>query len=144
MDIRFLKSAATFVKDNYEPWKDLHEDDTVLWLLDSWKKRLIFPLLVGSQECTEIIALYQFWQVSPDYIRRIKFSTLTELQLPGSNDGGQELFCPLAVVGEKWRNTGLRHSWIINQKVGAQFPKMTGYHRWVLKSQRVKFIKFRR
>jgi len=144
MDLRFLKSAAHFIKENYEPWKDLHEDDTVLWLIDSWKKGLIIPLLVGSLDHTEIVAIYQFWQVSPDYIKTVKDGRNKMLKLPGKFDLGNELFCPLAVVGENWKDKGLRHSWTINQKVGAQFPSADGYHRWVLQSQRVKFIKFRR
>lgn len=144
MDLKFLKSAARFTKENYAPWKDLHEDDTVLWLLDSWKKQLIFPLLIGSIDHTEIVALYQFWLVSTEYIRSARNNRSGILDIPSASEQGKELFCPLSIVGEKWQDKGFRISWIINQKVGTQFPSAEGYHRWVLKSQRVKFIKFRR
>lgn len=144
MDIRFLKHAAFFIKENYEPWKDLHEDDMVLWLLDSWNSELIFPMVVGTHDQTEIIALYQFWMVSPNYLRKVKDQRGVALEIPNFKEGGDKLFCPLSVIGEKWQDPRYKVSWMINQKVGDTFPEHDGYHRWVLQNQRVKFIKFRR
>lgn len=134
-----LKDMASFIKDNYEPWKELPRSDILIYLTDSFKDGTLIPLVGGFGDKTEIIAVYQFWNVTRGYIRRAKFST-NGLPTPvGSERQGDIMFFPITVIGEKY--IGTKTTQLINRKIWADYPDIEGYYRYALSSGDIKFVK---
>lgn len=134
-----LRDMAKFVKENYEPWKELAEDDIMLYLTDSFNKGTLMTLVGGFGKTTEIIAVYQYWMVTRDYVRRARFSS-NGLPTPTSTERkGDIMFFPIMVIGESYRDAKITR--MINRKIWKDFPEIEGYYRYVLGSGAVKFTK---
>ena len=134
-----LRDMATFIKENYEPWKELPEDDILIYLTDSFQEGTLVPLVGGFGELTEIIAVYQYWRVTRGYVRRARFSD-NGLPTPTIDERrGDIMLFPITVIGEKFRDCKITQ--LMNRKIWADFPEIEGYYRYVLRNGSIKFTK---
>jgi hypothetical protein len=134
-----LRDMATFIKDNYEPWKELPEDNILLYLTNSFKEGTLIPLIGGFGEKTEILAVFQYWNVTRDYIRRARFST-NGLPTPTQSErSGDIMLFPITVISERFADAKITQ--LLNRKIWADYPDIEGYYRYVLRNGSIRFVK---
>jgi hypothetical protein len=136
-----LRQYAKFVKENYEPWKDWHEDDIATYFIRSTREGTVVPIYVGG----ELVGIYEYWRITSRYLKVLRAMTGEEtfpLPEPGDREG-EITFFPMTVIAEGWRDKTMLLSRLMQFKLQKENPKLAGVYRWVLKRRRLRYMPFR-
>lgn len=136
----FLGKIARFAKENFEPWEDLPIEDLEQWFLQSYIDGTIIPILVGD----EVIAVYEYWLVTEDYVRKLKEAEGSDLPIPTPEERkGTIVFFPVGISGRDYLGKGYGLTKIGTKHIRKRFPDKPGFYRWMLKGNRLRFIRFK-
>ncbi len=137
-----LKHYAEFVKENYGPWKDWHEDDIATYFLKSVKNGSILTIYIGSH----LAALYEYWTITPRYLKVLKAMTGEEtFPLPQDGDReGEIIFFPMAIISQRYRHITDRLTRMMRDEMLLNDPDLAGVYRWVLSRKRLRFMPFKK
>ena len=136
----FLGKIAGFAKENFEPWEDLDIEDLEQWFLQSYIEGTLLPILVGD----EVVAVYEYWQVTEEYIQKAKDAEGSDLPIPTKEEReGTILFFPVGIVGKDYLGKGFGLTKIGVKHIHKRFPDKPGFYRWMLKGNRIRFIRFK-
>ncbi len=140
-----LNDIARFVKHNYEPFMEVSEEDIALMLVPSYDTGTFFPIIAGSGPNADLIAFYEYWTITSEYLERLANANGDGLPLPTQGDrDGDILFCPIAVISQEFRGKAFNLTRIALAKLQQEYPEADGLYRWVLKEQKLHHIPFKR
>lgn len=137
----FLDKCAEFVQTNYEPWCGLSKEDIAKWLFPSYIDGTLVPFIVGA----EMIALYEYWLITSDYLKRLEDAQGGAMPVPSLADRhGTIPFFPITVIHRKYVGKGYGITRLATEVAMNLFPDADGLYRWVLKGNRLGYLPFRR
>lgn len=138
----FLDRCAWFVYEHYKPWESLSVEDIAAWLMPSYLDGTLVPFIVGP----EMIALYEYWLITDEYLLKLEAAQGNELPLPSREERhGKIPFFPVTVIHQNYVGKGYGITRIATEvAIKTLFPDADGLYRWVLKGNRLGYLPFRR
>lgn len=138
-----LYEMVRFVKENYEPFKDVHEDDLALMMYTSYEEGTIMPIITGSGPSMGIVACYEYWKVTQEYLDKLGATEGQTMPVPSNGErSGDILFCPILVLSNRLRGKAFNLTRLALSQLEHEYPDAPGIYRWVLKEQKLHYMPF--